>query len=77
MQASTVEEPTDWGKVYTFLIAHTSLTPDDISNLSIPQVEAISKNLLQEISLKLGIPLKQEEPETATVSNIVAFCNLF
>lgn len=77
MQASTVEEPTDWGKVYTFLIAHTSLTPEDINNLSIPQVEAISKNLIHEISLKLGVPLKQEEPQVATIEDVVAFCNAF
>jgi len=67
----------DWGQVYTFLIAHTSLTVEDISNMTIPQVEAISKNLVREIGLKLGIPIEEKEPQKATVSSIVALCDAF
>lgn len=46
----------DWEEAYTTLLAHTSLSYEEIGNRTIPQIEAIMTHLGKHISLKIGVP---------------------
>ena len=81
----------DWAEIYTELLAHTSMSPDDISNSSIPFIEAIRARLGTQISLKIGIPFggsptsviesdshELNKPgETPSINDIMGFCSGF
>lgn len=46
----------DWAEIYTDLLCHTSISPFDIPNLTIPQIDAIRARLGKHIPIKMGIP---------------------
>lgn len=46
----------DWSEIYTDLLCHTSMHYDEIRERSLPQIEAIRKNLGKNIALKVGMP---------------------
>jgi len=80
------KENADWGEVFTTLICHTSMRYEEIGERTIPQLETILARLNKHISLKIGIPIKEETStrEVAreatrehTVDEALAFCALF
>jgi hypothetical protein len=44
--------PTDWGKIYTVLVSHTTLDYFKIGNLTVPALHAILENLPDQIKIK-------------------------
>ena len=79
---------TDWGKVFSKLLCHTSLTYEDILNRTKPQLDAILSDLPENLSLKIGIPgifggaLDKTEPAKKTnkppkLSEFMAFANAY
>lgn len=48
--------PPDWAEIYTDLLCHTSISPFDIPNLTILQIDAIRARLGKHIPIKMGIP---------------------
>lgn len=73
--------PADWGEVYTILLAHTSLSYDEIGKRTIPQVEAVMANLGRHVGLKVGVPVGEgggvEPKEEHTVDDAMAFVAAF
>lgn len=71
----------DWGKVFTTILAQTSMSYEDILNRTIPQIEAIMENLPEQMSIKLGIPFsgkpKAEAKEEHSVEDGFAFAAMF
>ncbi len=75
-------EPPDWGEVFTTIICHTNMTYEEIPRRTIPQLEAILQRLGRHISLKLGIPYKEDTPQVdrsvgTTVAERMAFAAMF
>lgn len=54
----------DWGEFYTFLLAHTSMSVDDISNRSLPFLLAVRDNLTPHICIKAGMPYNGSDSTT-------------
>ena len=79
----------DWAEVYADLLCHTSLSYEEISNRTIPQIDAIRSRLGKNIAIKIGMPgifggvLDNSQPTTSPtgkppkLSEFAAFCNVF
>lgn len=48
--------PPDWAEIYTDLLCHTSISPFDIPNMTIPQIDAIRARLGKHIPISMGMP---------------------
>ena len=46
----------DWAEIYTDLLCHTSLSYEEISERTIPQIDAVRSKLGKNIAIKIGIP---------------------
>jgi hypothetical protein len=81
--------PTNWAKIYSQLVCHTSIRYEEISNRTIPQIEAILAELPENISIKIGMPsgilagtIETPEPTQNTgkppkLSEFMNFANAF
>lgn len=49
-------DKTDWGKIISQLLFHTSMSYESILERTIPQIEAIMSNFQENVSLKIGMP---------------------
>lgn len=48
--------PPDWAEIYTDLLCHTSISPFDIPNLTIPQISAIRVRIGKHAQISMSIP---------------------
>lgn len=77
------KEESDWGEVFTMLICHTNMSYEEIPKRTIPQLEAIYQRLGKHMSLRLGLPWKEEETVEVdsgvgtTVDERLAFAAMF
>ncbi len=76
-------EPPDWGKIYARLLYHTGMYYEEIARRTIPQIMAILEGAGENISIKLGLPYKNDTEEQGLsqeppkLSQFAAFANMF
>lgn len=81
--------PTNWAKIYSQIVCHTSIPYEQIANRTIPQIEAILSELPENISIKVGLPNgmfggtseasipSQEDVKPPKLSQFMSFANAF
>jgi hypothetical protein len=66
--------------MFTQILAHTSMSYEEILERTIPQISAILEHLPKHLAIKSGLPISTEvdtKPQTPTLQDLTAFCNLF
>lgn len=76
-------KPRDWGESFSLLLYHTSIPYEEICRRTIPQINAIQGEAGINMSMKFGLPFKDEEEEQGLakeppkLSQFAAFANMF
>ncbi len=77
-------KPPNWGKIFPRVLYHTGICYEEIPRRTIPQILAILGGAGENISIKLGLPYKDEESaeqglanEPPKLSQFAAFANMF